>query len=229
MQLLTCSNAQANKNLLVKVRAGTADVSLAAAFKAWWQPSLSFAASMAYDFASQQPRLGLNFNVENYGNIRCCSCHVRQSNSLIDWTWGRGQLLSSILWAQACTMVATVSGPATITKHALEAVPGFLNEHHQHDNCKTRACTWQLCDLSLLGFTGLVQVHAHTRVNVLALARRYERSQETQRMGKALVQRHVAQQHDMVNKSGEGLLVRQKDLNDPHILGQERPASDQYL
>ena len=27
---------------------------------------------MAYDFASQQPRLGLNFNVENYGNIRCC-------------------------------------------------------------------------------------------------------------------------------------------------------------
>ena len=69
----------------------------------------------------------------------------------------------------------------------------------------------------------------HTRVNVLALARRYERSQETQRMGKALVQRHVAQQHDMVNKSGEGLLVRQKDLNDPRILGQERPASDQYL
>ncbi len=36
---------------------------------------------------------------------------------------------------------------------------------------------------------------------------RYERSQETQRMGKALVQRHVAQQHDLVNKSGEGLLV----------------------
>ena len=26
-------------------------------------------------------------------------------------------------------------------------------------------------------------------------------------MGKALVQRHVAQQHDLVNKSGEGLLV----------------------
>ena len=48
-------------------------------------------------------------------------------------------------------------------------------------------------------------------------------------MGKALVQRHVAQQHDMVNKSGEGLLVRQKDLNDPHILGQERPDSDRYL
>ena len=66
-----CAHVQANKNLLVKARAGTADVALAAAFKAWWQPSLCAGVSAAFDFASQQPRLGLTLNVENYGNIRC--------------------------------------------------------------------------------------------------------------------------------------------------------------
>ena len=69
--LRRAAGAQANKNLLIKARAGTADVALAAAFKAWWQPSLCAAVNAAWDFASQQPRLGLALNVENYGNIRC--------------------------------------------------------------------------------------------------------------------------------------------------------------
>ena len=36
---------------------------------------------------------------------------------------------------------------------------------------------------------------------------RYERSGERRRMGKALVQRHVALPEDLANREGEGLLV----------------------
>ena len=63
--------AQANKNLLVKARVGTDAAVASLAFKAWWQPSFTFALSGGYDLAQRKPRVGFVFNVENYGNIRC--------------------------------------------------------------------------------------------------------------------------------------------------------------
>lgn len=50
---------------------GTGGVSAALAFKAWWQPSFWLALSGGFDFRSREPKFGLNFGSENYGNIRC--------------------------------------------------------------------------------------------------------------------------------------------------------------
>ncbi|BDA45555.1 hypothetical protein COCOBI_07-3420 [Coccomyxa sp. Obi] len=61
---------QVNKNVLVKGRVGTDAAVASLAFKAWWQPSFTFAASAGYDLRNHKPRVGLVFNVENYGNIR---------------------------------------------------------------------------------------------------------------------------------------------------------------
>ena len=61
---------QANKNTLIKGRVGTGGVSAALAFKAWWQPSFWFALSGGFDFRLRQPKFGLTFGSENYGNIR---------------------------------------------------------------------------------------------------------------------------------------------------------------
>ena len=61
---------QANKNTLIKGMVGTAGVSAALAFKAWWQPSFWFALSGGFDFRIRQPKFGLTFGTENYGNIR---------------------------------------------------------------------------------------------------------------------------------------------------------------
>jgi hypothetical protein len=118
---------QVNKNWLAKARLGSDAAAFALALKAWWQPSLTFAISAVYDFATRAPRLGFTFNLENYGNIR------------------------------------------------------------------------------------------------------YERSEEKLRMGKALVQRHVALPADVANKSGEGLLVQEKDLHNRELLGQTQARSAQYL
>ena len=62
---------QANKNLLLKARVGTDAAVASAAFKAWWQPSFTFALSGGYDLQRRKPRIGCVFNCENYGNIRC--------------------------------------------------------------------------------------------------------------------------------------------------------------
>lgn len=68
---------QVNKNVLVKGRVGTDAAVASLAFKAWWQPSFTFAASAGYDLRSHKPRVGLVLNVENYGNIRCAfACHT---------------------------------------------------------------------------------------------------------------------------------------------------------
>ncbi|KAL3162528.1 hypothetical protein ABBQ32_010183 [Trebouxia sp. C0010 RCD-2024] len=61
---------QANKNTLIKGRVGTGGVSAALAFKAWWQPSFWLALSGGFDFRTREPKFGLNFGTENYGNIR---------------------------------------------------------------------------------------------------------------------------------------------------------------
>lgn len=61
---------QVNKNWLLKARVGSDCAAAAVALKAWWQPSTTFAAAVVYDFATRAPRIGLTFNVENYGNIR---------------------------------------------------------------------------------------------------------------------------------------------------------------
>lgn len=62
--------AQANKNTLIKAMVGTRGVMAAVAFKAWWQPSFWFALSGGFDFRIRQPKFGLTFGTENYGNIR---------------------------------------------------------------------------------------------------------------------------------------------------------------
>ncbi len=80
---------QVNKNVLVKGRVGTDAAVASLAFKAWWQPSFTFAASAGYDLRSRKPRVGFVFNVENYGNIRCAqllfassaSCTCRSSRN----------------------------------------------------------------------------------------------------------------------------------------------------
>ena len=70
--------AQANKNLLLKARVGTDAAVASVAFKAWWQPSFTFALSGGYDLALRAPRAGFVFNVENYGNIRCAGTPLCQ-------------------------------------------------------------------------------------------------------------------------------------------------------
>ena len=67
---------QANKNLLLKARVGTDAVTASVAFKAWWQPSFTFALSGGYNMQKRKPQIGFVFNCENYGNIRC-SCHTQ--------------------------------------------------------------------------------------------------------------------------------------------------------
>ena len=44
-------------------------------------------------------------------------------------------------------------------------------------------------------------------IKISLAERRYERSGERRRMGKALVQRHVALPEDLANREGKGLLV----------------------
>ncbi len=61
---------QANKNLLLKGKVGTAGVSAALALKAWWQPSFWVALALGYGFKDGKPKLGLTAGLENYGNIR---------------------------------------------------------------------------------------------------------------------------------------------------------------
>ena len=61
---------QANKNLLLKGKVGTAGVSAALALKAWWQPSFWLALALGYGFKDGKPRVGLTAGLENYGNIR---------------------------------------------------------------------------------------------------------------------------------------------------------------
>lgn len=71
---------QANKNVLLKARVGTDAAVASLAFKAWWQPSFTAAVSAGYDLRTRRPRVGLVFNVENYGNIRYVvrphSCYI---------------------------------------------------------------------------------------------------------------------------------------------------------
>ena len=61
---------QANKNLLLKGKVGTAGVSAAMALKAWWQPSFWVALALGYGFKDGKPKVGLTAGLENYGNIR---------------------------------------------------------------------------------------------------------------------------------------------------------------
>ena len=61
---------QANKNLLLKGKVGTAGVSAAMALKAWWQPSFWLALALGYGFKDGKPKVGLTAGLENYGNIR---------------------------------------------------------------------------------------------------------------------------------------------------------------
>ncbi|KAK9829351.1 hypothetical protein WJX72_005325 [[Myrmecia] bisecta] len=61
---------QVNKNMLLKARLGSQSAAAAVAVKAWWQPSLTAAASYAYDFAQGRFKVGLTASIENYGNIR---------------------------------------------------------------------------------------------------------------------------------------------------------------
>eukprot|EP00884_Botryococcus_braunii_P000788 jgi/Botrbrau1/1070/Bobra.0076s0035.2 len=125
-RLVGAASWQANKNWLVKARAGTESVSAAIAFKAWWQPSFSVAAAASWAFRDRLPRFGLSFSLENYGDLR------------------------------------------------------------------------------------------------------YERS-SGQLQGGALVQRHVAQPEDLMNKEGKGVLVLEEDFDNPEILGQKPQVSEKYL
>jgi hypothetical protein len=61
---------QANRGLLVKGKVSTEGVSAAMAVKAWANPSWTAAASAAWLFDSNTPKLGLTFGVENHGTIR---------------------------------------------------------------------------------------------------------------------------------------------------------------
>lgn len=93
--MLNCSTLRAsvrmqvNKNVLLKGRVGTDAAVASLAFKAWWQPSFTFAASAGYDLRARKPRAGFVFNVENYGNIRWgprshVSQRVHLGDSLMD-------------------------------------------------------------------------------------------------------------------------------------------------
>jgi hypothetical protein len=59
--------------------------------------------------------------------------------------------------------------------------------------------------------------------------RRYERAKQELRLGSALVQRHVALPHDLVNREGRGLLVKKEDLDNPEVLGQVELPSTQFM
>lgn len=65
---------------MLKARVGTDAAVACLAFKAWWQPSFTFALSSGYDLIKRKPRVGFVFNVENYGNIRCAwACILRSA------------------------------------------------------------------------------------------------------------------------------------------------------
>ena len=81
---------------------GTGGVSGALAFKAWWQPSFWFALSGGFDFRSREPKFGLTFGSENYGNIRyaashrgCSSCPSRLAGCIL-------LMVNSVLHCQGC-------------------------------------------------------------------------------------------------------------------------------
>ncbi len=87
-----------NKNLLLKARVGTDAAVASLAFKAWWQPSFTFALSGGYDLAARKPRVGLVFNCENYGNIRCGGCTVILSISIAKTSTGVLSLHAGKAW-----------------------------------------------------------------------------------------------------------------------------------
>ena len=72
------------------------------AFKAWWQPSFSFALSGGYDLAARKPRIGLVFNCENYGNIRWLRCGLfisLVSCTAVPWDLAPGAQRRAELWS----------------------------------------------------------------------------------------------------------------------------------
>lgn len=70
---------QINKNLLAKAKVATDSVGAAVAFKSWWHPSWTAAATASWMFASRSPKFGISFGCENHGNIR----YERSSESVI--------------------------------------------------------------------------------------------------------------------------------------------------
>ncbi|KAF8061130.1 ENV9 [Scenedesmus sp. PABB004] len=61
---------QVNKNVYLKGRLGADGVSVVAAFKSWFQPSLAVAGVLERSFATGATRAGVTVQVENFGRLR---------------------------------------------------------------------------------------------------------------------------------------------------------------
>ena len=93
----------------------------------------------------------------------------------------------------------------------IQALPASITSAHllSCESCLLTAC-WHEVLLQVL----LCCLHKSKQAYVWhvledCVAPRYERSHERQRMGKALMQRHVAISEEIANQQGKGLLVRQ--------------------
>ncbi|MCO5575083.1 hypothetical protein L7F22_028880 [Adiantum nelumboides] len=61
---------QANKNILLKGKLGTASSAVALLLKSWWQPSFTISLSAMRDHVLKDTRFGLGIQVENFGGAR---------------------------------------------------------------------------------------------------------------------------------------------------------------
>ncbi|RMZ56210.1 hypothetical protein APUTEX25_002400 [Auxenochlorella protothecoides] len=61
---------QANKNVMLKARAGLDGVSAAAVFRSWWQPAFTAGLAASYDLRTGQPRFGATAAIESYRHLR---------------------------------------------------------------------------------------------------------------------------------------------------------------
>jgi hypothetical protein len=60
---------QINKNCLVKGRVSQKEISVATAFKTWWDPSGTIALSAHHSFNPSSTRFGLSVSLDNLGHV----------------------------------------------------------------------------------------------------------------------------------------------------------------
>lgn len=71
------NSRQANKNVMVKARAGLDGFSVAAVVRSWWQPAFTCALAAAYDLRTGQTRLGATAAIESFHHLRCSQFRAR--------------------------------------------------------------------------------------------------------------------------------------------------------
>lgn len=85
---------QANKNFLLKAKAGPTSSTLSFAFKSWWRPSFTFSTSATRDHAAGNTSFGFGIRVEN---LREAS-YERADPNFVMLTPSKEHIAESLLW-----------------------------------------------------------------------------------------------------------------------------------